>query len=77
MFMHFFFDRILFKITDIRYLDPKTANVLPLLFYHLIILLLFNLTHFEVIEYGVQFKVRDESLVGNAQGNEFVLDGSS
>lgn len=57
MFMHFLFDRILFEVTNIGYLDPETANVFPLLFNHLIIVLLFNLTHLVVVEYGVDLKV--------------------
>ena len=57
MFMHFLFDGILFEVADIGYLDPETADVFPLLFYHLIIVLLFNLTHLVVVEYGVDLKV--------------------
>jgi len=73
--MHLLFDWILFEVTDIGYLDPQTANVLPLLSYHLIIVLLFNLTHLVVVEYGVDLKIRDEFLVWDTQGTEFVLDG--
>ena len=73
--MHLLFDRILFEVTDIGYLDSQTANVLPLLSYHLIIVLLFNLTHLVVVEYGVDLKIRDEFLVWDTQGTEFVLDG--
>ncbi len=73
--MHFLFNRILFEVTNIGYLDPQTADVFPLLFYHLIIVLLFNLTHLVVVEYGVDLNIRDEFLVWDTQGAEFVLDG--
>lgn len=57
MFMYLLFDRILFKVTDIGYLDSETGYVFPLLSYHLIIVLFFNLTHFVVVEDGVDLKV--------------------
>lgn len=57
MFMYLLFNRILFKVTDIGYLDSETGNMFPLLSYHLIIVLFFNLTHFVVVEDCVDLKV--------------------
>ena len=75
MFMYLLFNRILFKVTDIGYLDSETGNMFPLLPYHLIIVLFFNLTHFVVVEDGVDLKIGDKFLVRKPKCTEFILDG--
>jgi hypothetical protein len=57
MSVDLFFDRVLFKVTDIRYLDAQARNMVSLLSNDLIVLLFFDLSHFVVVEDAVNLQI--------------------